>query len=106
MSKEKGVIELEQVVEWLLSGHSEADINEALQEYEPRQDVNYEAACRFLAAQDPDKDSRQGWHIEARRVLLRKCIEISDYKAAHALLIDIAKLEGRYSRSVLFGQSK
>ena len=83
---------INEVVQWLLDGYSFRDIAEAA-----GNDVDFNALIKAAFAQlQKDMENnidRTSWHLEARRELYRKSLEISDFKTAHSILVDMAKLE-------------
>jgi hypothetical protein len=76
---------LEQVLKWVLAGHSEADIEEAIGKSWP----DKPPAALILAAGDHLRASASfdvrtvlGWCIEALRDLYKRMVDIGDYAGA------------------------
>lgn len=87
-----------QVAEWLLEGQSRNDIAEALLADECKNDASglISEAYQYLARIANAESERVAFHLEARRELYRQCKEINDFRTAHSILQDIAKIEGIY----------
>lgn len=90
------------VIAWILRGQSLDDITEALQETTAGTktlpaDI-LRAALEEIAARPQTRGDLQAWHIECRRELYRECMRISDFKAAHAILMDLGKLDQVYDK--------
>lgn len=85
-----------EVAAWLLDGASRQDILEALAELFGISDPDAVIANAYahIAERIASTDHRRAWHIEARRELYRKSVEIADYKTAHQVLRELAALEG------------
>lgn len=85
-----------EVAAWLLEGASRQDILEALHAlfglHNPDQVIA--DAYAHLAERVSSSEHRRAWHVEARRELFRRSVEIADYKTAHQVLRELAALEG------------
>lgn len=87
----------EAVLDWLLKGHNEHNIREALAVKYPGADpVAVMAAVeKYLTdAGNPDRDRLRGWLLTSSRELYRRMIEIGDFDGARKVLMDMAKLAG------------
>ena len=88
---------LRQVVTWILAGHSEPDVLDAIAAKWPNRDCRpliIEALRQIAKAGEPDPDLVRGFAIEATRGLYCKCLEVGDHATAlRALkqLNDLAK---------------
>jgi hypothetical protein len=91
---------VDQVAEWILAGNSHADVVAAVLHTWP--DTKLETARDLLdkayeyleGYMELGADQRKAWHCQARRELYRRALEIHDYKTAHAILKELASLDG------------
>ncbi len=91
------------MADWLIEGMRHSDILETIRNEDPTlTDEQFhellDKAILEIAERSGEEQLTVAFHIEARRELYRKCIAISDYKAAHSILQDIAKIQGIYSQ--------
>ena len=83
------------VLQWLITGATEADVLEALRvkypQADPRQTM---AAVRdHLAAEgQPDADALRGWVLVAYRELYRRMLEVGDFDGARKTLKNITEV--------------
>lgn len=86
-----------EIVGWILEGQSHHDILEAaIQLFNlDRVDAPQKLMEAYnLLLQELEPEHRLAWHLEARRELYRKSLEVNDYRTALQVLQDLAKLEG------------
>ena len=72
-------------MQWLLQGHDEKQIVEALNEKYPDcspQQILLEVANHLQLTGQVDQDVIRGWAIESTRSIYQKLIEIGDYSGA------------------------
>jgi hypothetical protein len=84
-----------QVIEWMIAGQREADIEEAVATQFPRQSAKklIEAAVdHFQEAAHCERNVILGWSMEAYRALYRKLLEIGDYHGAMKAVASLQKL--------------
>lgn len=83
------------VLQWLISGATEADVLEALRvkypQTDPRQTM---AAVRdHLAGEgQPDADALRGWVLVAYRELYRRMLEVGDFDGARKVIKNITEV--------------
>lgn len=89
---------VDSVIGWMVAGHSEADIVEAIATNFPSQEhrpliVEAVRQLRKSGSQDFDAiDLARGWCMEATRELYRRAVEANDTTAALACVKQIASL--------------
>lgn len=85
------------IIEQSILGYSPSDIIDILQsEGDLNAPETFSNAMGKLEEETGTSNTLIAWHISTRQMLYRKNVEISDYKAAHAILQDIAALSGVY----------
>ena len=85
----------DQVCEWMVRGHREADIAEAVAAMFPGADPKplMEAAVNhFVSAAHCQKDVVTGWAMEAYRELYRNLLSIGDFPGAARVVGELVKL--------------
>lgn len=83
------------VLQWLISGASEADVLEALRVKYPTADPRQTmAAVRdHLAAEgQPEPDALRGWVLVSLRELYRRMLEVGDFDGARKVLRNITEI--------------
>lgn len=86
------------VIAWLLDGHRDEDIKEALATKFPEVNavaVLAEVVQHFQEAATCDKTVLLGWALEAYRDLYRRMIAIGDFAGAMKAVKELAGLAGR-----------
>ena len=84
-----------QVVEWLLSGATEAQIAEALSAKYPGacpEQTMAEVRQQLAAAGNPDADAVRGWALLAYRSIYRRMLEVGDFDGARKIIKEITSL--------------
>lgn len=85
------------VFDWIVAGHCEHDIIEAIQQQFPNASVRpliAHAMTQLTQAGKADPDLIRGWSLESARELYRRAMEANDAANALAALKFIAKLGG------------
>ena len=85
----------QQVVEWMVKGHQEADIAEAVAAMFPGANAKKLielAVDHFVAAAHCQRDVILGWAMEAYRELYRSLLNIGDYPGAMKAVGSLVKL--------------
>jgi hypothetical protein len=93
-----GTAALRQVVAWIVAGHSEADITEALTAQFPAEKgrpLIVAALKEIAAAGEPDAHLVRGFAIEGTRTIYRKCLEVADHQTALRALRQLVELTKR-----------
>lgn len=88
-----------QVLRWILTGQSDADIAQAIAHYWPQlrvDEVAQSVADSLQQAGRPDDDLMRGWCIEAAREVLRQSLEAGEYNAALRAISLIADFAATY----------
>ncbi len=83
------------VVQWLLTGASETQIEEALKAEYPRarsDQVMLTVQQHLAAAGSPDRDAVRGWALLSYRQLYQKLLEVGDYDGARKVIREITLL--------------
>lgn len=83
------------VIQWLITGASEADVLEALRAKYPSADVRgtMQAVREHLVAEGtPDADALRGWVLTAYRELYRRMLEVGDFDGARKVLKNITEV--------------
>ena len=73
------------MIDWILRGHGEKHLREALAAYYPDQspeDLISQAADHFRSAGEADGTMVRGFCIEAYRQLYQKALDMADYTTA------------------------
>ena len=86
---------LRQIVQWIIAGHSEPDILDALAEQYPDAKAKplIVAAMKQLArSADPDENIVHGFAIEGTRMIYQKAVEIGDHQTALRALKQLVEL--------------
>jgi hypothetical protein len=87
-----------QVQAWILSGASENEIVQAIENYWPDnkpRPLLVTAMKKIAAGANPDPDSLRGWCIEATRTVYQRALESRDYGAALRAIKQLAAFAGR-----------
>ncbi len=85
------------VVDWLLSGASESQIREALQQAYPGCDgrrIMTEVQGRLVAAGNPEPDAIRGWALLSYRKVYQQLLQVGDYAGAIKCIKEITNLAG------------
>lgn len=85
----------EQVISWLVSGATEAEISQALAAKYPGTDPAATLATvhgHLRAAGNPDADCLRGWLLLCQRRLYAEMLRIGDFSGCRQVLDSIAKL--------------
>jgi hypothetical protein len=83
------------VVDWLLTGASEHQVREALEQNYPDADANKIMASvktHLAAAGNPDANAVKGWAIMAYRSLYQKMLATGDYDGCRKVIKEITLL--------------
>jgi hypothetical protein len=83
------------VVDWLLTGASEQQVREALQENYPSANGNeimISVKQHLLAAGSPDPTAVKGWAVMAYRSLYQKMLAVGDYDGCRKVIKEITLL--------------
>lgn len=85
----------QQVYEWLIEGHTSADIREAGKEKYPGENIDnliVLALDSFAKAASADTTVIRGWCLESYRHLYKKMVEIGDYNGAIRAVKEITRM--------------
>jgi hypothetical protein len=83
------------VLQWLVTGATEADIVEALRTKYPDADPRLTLAAvheRLAAEGNPDTDALRGWVLVSYRELYRRMLEVGDFDGARKVLKNITEV--------------
>lgn len=83
------------VLQWLVTGATEADIVEALRTKYPDVDPRLTLAAvhdRLAAEGNPDADALRGWVLVSYRELYRRMLEVGDFDGARKVLRNITEV--------------
>lgn len=83
------------VVQWLITGASEADVLDALRAKYPNADARKTMAAvraHFAAEGQPDTDALRGWVLASYRELYRRMLEVGDFDGARKTLKNITEV--------------
>lgn len=86
---------LRQVVGWIVAGHTEPDIRDAIAQHWPTEKAKplIIAAIKQIAdAGQPDRDLVRGFAIEGTREIYRKALEVADHQTALRALKQLVEL--------------
>lgn len=86
---------IEAVVEWLLTGASEGQVREALQEKYPSANadgVMLTVQQYLVAAGQPDADAVRGWALLSYRRLYQEMLRIGDFNGCRQVVREIVAL--------------
>jgi hypothetical protein len=95
--KAKAPDPLREITGWIIAGHTEPDIMDAIREKFPNAKARpliVQAMKQIADAGEPDKGLVKGFAIEGTREIYRKALEVGDHQTAlRALkqLVDLAK---------------
>ena len=90
----------EQVIGWLLEGHRDSDIKQAVESLWPNEDpmaLMHAAVDHFAKAADCDRAVVLGWAMEAYRDLYRRLLEIGDFANAMKAVKELVALASKHS---------
>ena len=86
---------LRQVVNWIIAGHTEPDIVEAIAANWPSQKSRpliVKAVAEIAKAGSPDTQALRGFAIEGTREIYRKALEVGDHQTALRALKQLVEL--------------
>jgi hypothetical protein len=86
---------LRQVVGWIIAGHTEPDIRDAIAQNWPKEKARpliIQAIRQIEEAGEPDPRLIKGFAIEATREVYRKCMEVGDHQTALRALRQLVEL--------------
>lgn len=84
-----------QVVDWLLSGASEAQVAEALASKFPgvnAREVMQAAREQLAAAGNPSADAVRGWALLSLRKIYANMLQVGDFDGARKCIVEITRL--------------
>lgn len=86
---------LRQIVSWIIAGHTEPDITEAIAATWPRQKARpliLKAVAEIARAGAPDLQALRGFALEGTREIYRKALEVGDHQTALRALKQLVEL--------------
>ena len=86
---------MEQVFRWIIAGHTEHDIIDAIKATWPKRNPTKligDAMMKIANAGQVEPEILRGWAFEAYREIYRRMLEVGDYAGALAAVKEIARL--------------
>jgi hypothetical protein len=87
-------IRIDQIFKWVLAGHSEHDIEEAIRAQWPEAEMQpliVAAIGKIRSSGSIDPDAVSGWCFEATRDMYRRMVEIGDFAGALRAIKQLAE---------------
>jgi hypothetical protein len=100
-SDQAGVTPVDEVIAWLIEGHRDADIREAIRQKWPDQEpgaLQLAAIEHFERAAGCDVAVVHGWALEAYRDLYRRMVKIGDFANAMKAIKELVRLTADVQR--------
>ena len=97
IKKQSAAPEVQQIIDWILAGHSMFDVDEAISQKitkSPKKKAALFAAVMeyFEASGQANPDIIKGWALESLREIYRKMIAADDFENARKAIKDIILL--------------
>jgi hypothetical protein len=89
------VDQIRQIMQWIIAGHTEADIAEAAAATWPKvkaKPLIIKALAEIAAQGQPDKDLVKGFAIEGTRTIYQRALEVGDHEIALRALKQLVEL--------------